>query len=137
MSETDVKDINTTALAFIGDAVYEVFIRNRVLLKYGQNADRLHREAVRYVKADAQAEVVRRLTEEGFLTEEEENLVRRARNRRIKSKARGASPMEYKLATAFEALIGYLYKSGETERLEEVFEKAAEIIETPRERTTK
>ena len=65
MTETGVNSINTTALAFIGDAVYEVFIRNRVLCKYGQNADRLHREAVRYVKADAQAEVVRRLTEEG------------------------------------------------------------------------
>lgn len=137
MTETGVNSINTTALAFIGDAVYEVFIRNRVLLKYGQNADRLHREAVRYVKADAQAGVVRELTALGFLTEEEESLVRRARNRKSKSKPRGASPMEYKLATAFEALIGYLYKSGETERLEEVLEKAAEIIETPRERTTK
>ncbi len=137
MTETGVNSINTTALAFIGDAVYEVFIRNRVLCKYGQNADRLHREAVRYVKADAQAEVVRRLTEEGFLTEEEENLVRRARNRRIKSKARGASPMDYKLATAFEALIGCLHLSGRSERAEEVMEKAAEIIETPRERTEK
>ncbi len=137
MTETGVNSINTTALAFIGDAVYEVFIRNRVFCKYGQNADRLHREAVRYVKADAQAEVVRRLTEEGFLTEEEENLVRRARNRRIKSKARGASPMDYKLATAFEALIGYLHLSGKSERAEEVMEKAAEIIETPRERTEK
>ena len=71
------------------------------------------------------------------LTEEEENLVRRARNRRIKSKARGASPMDYKLATAFEALIGYLHLSGKSERAEEVMEKAAEIIETPRERTEK
>ena len=129
MTETGVNSINTTALAFIGDAVYEVFIRNRVLCKYGQNADRLHREAVRYVKADAQAEVVRRLTEEGFLTDEEENLVRRARNRRIKSKARGASPMDYKLATAFEALIGYLYLLDRKERMEEIIFKAMEVID--------
>lgn len=134
MTETGVNSINTTALAFIGDAVYEVFIRNRVLYEYGQNADRLHREAVRYVKADAQAEIVRRLGEEGFFTDEEESLLRRARNRKTKSKARGATPMDYKLATAFEALVGYLYLSGMHERAEAVMEKAAEIVESPRER---
>lgn len=134
MTETSV---NTTALAFIGDAVYEVFIRDRVLSQYGQNADRLHRETVKYVRANAQAEAVKHLAGEGFLTAEEEELVRRARNRRTKSKARGAGPMEYKLATAFEALIGYLYLTGDLRRGREIMGRAAEIIEGLRERTEK
>mgnify|MGYP003370096547 FL=1 len=120
--------INTTALAYMGDAVYEVYVRKRVMETGQVNADRLHIMAVPYVKAKGQAEAVRRLLE-GFLSENEAALVRRARNRRTSSKPKNADLMDYKMATAFEALIGYLYLSGEAERLEEIMAEAVRIIE--------
>ena len=66
---------------------------------------------------------------DGFLSEKEASLVRRARNRRTSSKPKNADPIDYKMATAFEALIGYLYLSGEEQRLEEVMAEAVRIIE--------
>ena len=112
----------------MGDAVYEVYVRKRVMETGQVNADRLHIMAVPYVKAKGQAEAVRRLLE-GFLSENEAALVRRARNRRTSSKPKNADLMDYKMATAFEALIGYLYLSGEAERLEEIMAEAVRIIE--------
>lgn len=66
---------------------------------------------------------------DGFLSEKEASLIRRARNRRTSSKPKNADPIDYKMATAFEALIGYLYLSGEEQRLEEVMAEAVRIIE--------
>jgi ribonuclease-3 family protein len=82
---------------------------------------------VRYVRADAQAAALAFLTP--GLTEQEADLARRARNKRISSKPRHTDPLTYKKATAFEALVGYLYLAGETERLNELLEQAAAYIE--------
>ena len=122
-------------LAFLGDSVYEVRVRERVMeLNPGAHVDRLHREAVKYVKADVQAEVLKRLMAE-TLTEEETALVKRARNhkqissKRIKSSRKGSDPVKEKLATAFETLIGHLHQEGQQERLEEIINAAFQIIE--------
>ena len=128
MIAKDLRQINTTALAFIGDAVYEVYIRRHVMETGQVNADRLHSMAVPYVKAKGQATALRTLAEE-FLTEEEKAITRRARNRRTSSKPKNADLMDYKMATAFEALIGYLYLAGEQERLKEVMAAAVNVIE--------
>jgi ribonuclease-3 family protein len=125
----ETKAINTTALAFIGDGVYEVYIRQHVLKKGTPHADRLHQMAVRYVRAEGQARVVKRLLAEGNLTEEETVLVKRARNHRSATKPKNADPVTYKLATAFEALIGALYLDGEVSRMEEIISRAIEITE--------
>lgn len=93
-----------------------------------QNADKLHRMAIRYVCADGQAKAVKSMMGD-FLTEEEIGLVKRARNRKTASKARSADAVTYKLATAFEALIGYLYLDGQEERLEEIALEALHRIE--------
>lgn len=93
-----------------------------------QNADRLHREAIKYVCADGQAKAVKSLMTD-FLTEEEVALVKRARNRKTASKARSADAVTYKLATAFEALMGFLYLDGQEERLGEVALEALKRIE--------
>lgn len=93
-----------------------------------QNADRLHREAIKYVCADGQAKAVKSLMTD-FLTEEEAALVKRARNRKTASKARSADAVTYKLATAFEALMGFLYLDGQEERLAEVALEALKRIE--------
>jgi ribonuclease-3 family protein len=123
----DYKTYNSIALAFLGDAVYERFIRERILRHGSVGADRMHREAVRYVKAAAQEQSLRALSDE--LTETEADVVRRARNHKITSKPKNADPVTYKMATAFEALLGYLYLDGQEERLQAVMERAARVIE--------
>ena len=118
---------NTTALAFIGDAVYEVYVRRRVLESGQANADKLHQMAVNYVRADGQAAALKSIYEK--LSEEEKDLVRRARNRKPASKPKNADPLIYKLATAFEALIGYLYLAGDEKRMDEIIKLAFDAIE--------
>lgn len=129
-TEDIFKRENTTALAFLGDAVYELYIRDYVL-KTGQcNADILHRMAVKYVRAEAQADAVRyMLNNDNILTAEETALVKRARNKKSTSKSRSAGPVSYKLATAFEALVGALYRVGERERCREIMEIAIKVTE--------
>lgn len=126
--KTDHKLSNTTALAYMGDAVYEVYIRKYVLRYVPSRAYRMNRMAVPFVCADGQARAVREMMSEGFLTEEEIRLVKRARNHTSTAKPRGSSPVEYKWATGFEALVGALYLDGETERLEEVIAEAVRIL---------
>ncbi len=126
----DPKKINPTALAYIGDAVYEVYIRRHVLEKEQVHVDRIHQAAVKYVRADGQAKAVRKmLSTEGFLSPAETALVKRTRNRKFASKPKNADPVDYKLATAFEALMGYLYLSGDTKRMDEIAAEAIRIIE--------
>lgn len=120
--------MNTTALAYMGDAVYEVYIR-RMVMETGQpNADRLHYMAVPFVKASGQAAAIKEMMK-GFLSDEELALAKRARNHRTSSKPKNADPVEYKLATAFEALLGALYLGGDMSRVEEVVAEAVRIIE--------
>ena len=128
MLNNDVKQINTTALAYMGDAVYEVYVRRHVMESGHVHVDRLHAMAVPFVKAEGQARAVKYLMENG-LTDEEQTLARRARSHKIASKAKNASPMDYKWATAFEALIGYLYLKGDGERMEEIISMAIHHIE--------
>ncbi len=123
----EYKNENTIALAFIGDAVYELYIRGQLFDKISkQRPDQMHRAAVKFVKASAQCEAVKRLIKENLLTEEELALVKRARNHKVATKAKNASMVEYKWATAFEALIGYLYLSKQEERLKEIMEATYE-----------
>lgn len=128
MLNPDVKQINTTALAYMGDAVYEVYIRRHVMETGHVHVDKLHAMAVPFVKAEGQARAIKYLVEE-FLTEEEKALTKRARNHKIATKAKNATPMDYKWATAFEALLGYLHLKGDVERLEAVIAEAIKYIE--------
>ena len=126
MDIKEVKTINTTALAYLGDAVYEVAVR-RFIMETGQhNADRLHQIAVRFVRAEGQALAIKKLMD--GLTEEEQALARRARNRKITSKPKNTDPVTYKLATAFEALVGYLYLADQQDRLKWFIDRAIETI---------
>lgn len=140
------KEINTTALAYIGDAVYEIYVREHVLSQdlsgmdknFGAHVDALHKRAIRYVRADGQAKAVKAMLRDGFLTEDEVALVKRARNHKSASKPKNADAMDYKYATAFEALVGFLHLTAKESgisganaknRMEEIIFKAFEIIE--------
>lgn len=119
--------MNTTVLAYFGDSVYELYVRKHVLDTGQVNADKLHQSAVRYVRAEAQANAIKEIFDS--LTEEEQTLVKRARNKKITTKPKNADPVIYKWATAFEALIGYLYLSENNEKLSAIIRKTIEIIE--------
>ena len=131
----DPKAMNPIALAFLGDALYEQFIRERLVRAGvgGGHADRLHSAAVRYVCAGSQAKAMAHLNglapEESGLSEEEASVARRARNHKIATKPKNADAAEYKSATAFEALLGYLYLSDRKDRCLEIMEKAAVYTE--------
>ena len=117
---------NTTNLAYIGDAVYEVYIRKRLFEGPFANTKILHRAAIRYVSAAGQAAALRAMFDD--LTEEEQRLVKRARNHRSATKPKNADPVEYKWATAFEALLGYLHLAGEEERFLELADRTWDIL---------
>ena len=123
--------LDPVSQAFLGDAFYELFVRCR-LVENGEvySADKLHSAAVRYVKASSQAKSVRAFAGQGILSEEEAGIVRKARNRKPKTVPKNADPLDYKLATAFEALLGYHYSEGRIARAEELAEKAMAVIDS-------
>lgn len=135
MKEAEVRQTNTTALAFMGDAAYEVKVREKLMETKIPQVKKLHRKCVVYVKAENQAVAITQLFDQ--LTEDEQFLVKRARNRQVATKAKNASMMAYKWATAFEALIGYHYLMGNNERMDEIIAKAMEIIDENGDATVK
>lgn len=112
--------MNTTALAYIGDAVYEVYIRKHVLSKGSVHVDVLHQKSVEYVRADGQAAALKRIFDR--LTPDEQALVKRARNHKSSSRPKSTDPVTYKWATAMEALVGYLYLENQSRRLDEIMD---------------
>lgn len=121
------QEFNPLLLAYLGDAVYELYIRYHLLARDDTRPNEIHGEAIRFVSARAQAEAVHRA--EGWLTEEEKEVVRRGRNAKSKSMPKNAKPADYRYSTGFEALIGHWYLKGETERLQEAMERVIETLE--------
>jgi ribonuclease-3 family protein len=123
--------MNTTALAYLGDAIYELYVRKYIVDTGVAHADRLHRAAIRFVNAGAQAAVVKALLEESGIVEDEDEkaLARRARNKKSANRPKNADPMDYKWATAFEALLGYYYMTEQTRKLEDTILFALNRVE--------
>lgn len=128
--------LNALALAYMGDAVYEMAVRKRLLAKGLTRPNDLHRGAVRYVNANAQASVVTHWLETGVLSEEEEAIVRRGKNAKSGSIPKRTDVHTYRYSTAFEALIGYTYLIERRDRLEELIEQAFIRLETEQSETT-
>lgn len=126
-----IENLNVLSLAYMGDAVWEQFVRARVIAKIpdANHADYLHKEGVKYVNANAQAKAVKALINQEILTEDEVALVKRSRNHKTATKSKNADAITYKWATAFESLFGFLYLNKDNKRLTELMKKAAEIIE--------
>ena len=117
-TEQELKLISPLTWAYIGDAVYELYIRNYLVNITNLKPHKLHIETTKYVKAKAQADILKQI--EYQLTEEEKDIVRRGRNTQTHSAPKNANPKDYMYATAFEALIGYLYLSKQDTRLKEI-----------------
>jgi ribonuclease-3 family protein len=100
-----------------------------ILEKFPQDAGKAHKHAVKYVSAEGQARAARQLIAEGFLSEEEEALLKRARNHRSMSRPQHADPRDYKYATGFEALLGYLHLAGKQGRIREITDRAIQITD--------
>lgn len=130
MNEKDAKLLNGLALAYMGDAVYELTIRE-YLLSVGQTKpNQLHHMATEYVSAKAQATIMAAmLSEEGFISEEEEGYYKRGRNSKINTKAKNTDIHTYLQSTGFEALMGYLYLTKQTERLNELIDWSIRFID--------
>ncbi|GAB4074382.1 Mini-ribonuclease 3 [Barrientosiimonas marina] len=125
----DAKQMKSLALAYMGDAVFEVHIREH-LLEAGQvKPNQLHKEAVTFVSAKAQAAVIRHWLETGELSREEEAVTSRGRNAKSGTIPKHTNVQTYRYSTAFEALIGYHYLQGNQDRLTELLEKAVAFIE--------
>lgn len=116
--EADVNMLSPLTWAYVGDAVYELYIRTNLVNNTKLKPHKLHLESIKYVKAKAQAELLKKLEE--VLTDEEKDIVRRARNAENHHLPKNADPADYMYSTAFEGLIGYLYLTKKDERLAEI-----------------
>lgn len=119
--------LSANTLAFVGDAVFALFVRERLSKNASGTVHRLHQLSTMYVKASAQARIAQGLA--GSLTEEEMAIYRRGRNVKTTTMPRNAEMHEYRQATGFEALLGFLHMEDRKERLEELLEKSATMIE--------
>lgn len=120
LTKQGVMNLSPLVLAFIGDSVYDLYIKTRIVIKGNRPVYFLHRECVKYVKAEPQANILKKIYNK--LTEEEKDIVRRGRNAKSATIPKNADVQDYRLATAFEALLGYLYLTKNIKRLNEILE---------------
>ncbi len=117
-SEMDVNMLSPLTWAYIGDAVYELYVRTNLVNNTQLKPHKLHIESIKYVKAKAQADILKRI--EAELTDDEKEIVRRARNAENHHLPKNADRTDYMYSTAFEGLIGFLYLTKKDERLKEI-----------------
>ena len=128
MDKIKLITMSPLVLAYLGDTVYESYIREHLIRQnINRKVNNLHKLAIQYSKAKAQATIIPELEDE--LTEEEMKIFKRGRNQKSHTAPKNADIIDYKYATGFEALIGYLYLSEDKERLEYIVKKGIEIIE--------
>jgi ribonuclease-3 family protein len=125
----DYKQLNSLALAYMGDAIYDVLIRRHLLESGKTKPGRLHSEATRFVSAKAQAAALKRLIGQNILKEKELEIVRRGRNAKSATIPKNTDVQTYRHSTAFEALIGWLYLADERERLFQIVQMAIDGVE--------
>ena len=118
--EKEINLISPLTWAYVGDCVYELYIRTKLVNETNLKPHKLHIESIKYVKAKAQAEMLQKIQD--ILTEEEKDIVRRGRNAENHHLPKNSNVQEYMYATAFEALIGYLYLTKQNKRIKEILD---------------
>lgn len=124
-------EYNSLVLAYIGDAIYEVLIRKHLIDKGFIKVNDLQKEALNYVSAKNQALFLKELLNNNFFTNDEIEIIKRARNTKTHSKPKNCDILTYKHATALESVFGYLYMNNKYDRIKEIFdyiEKIKEVI---------
>ena len=119
LSEPEARMYSPLTLAFLGDAVYSLLVRNMLTTQANKPTGKLHKESIKYVNAAFQAEMIKLLMEQ--LTENELAVFKRGRNAHSSHSPKNQSDADYRYATGFESLYGYLYLCGEAERIKELF----------------
>lgn len=128
MDKSELLTISPLVLAYLGDTVYESYVREYLIRKnINKKVNDLHKSAIKYVNAKAQATIIHEIENE--LTEDEERIYKRGRNQKSHTSPKNADIIDYKHATGFEALIGYLYLNEEIDRLKYIISKGLEIVE--------
>lgn len=123
----DIQNVPMQTLAFIGDAVYNVYIRTFLASLNNVKTGVLHKESIKYVSAKGQSYIIDKIYE--ILTDEEINVYKRGRNTNVGTISKHVDVVEYKKATGFEALIGYLYITKQNERLDFLVKKCIECFD--------
>ena len=124
IDDKQINEINPQSLAFVGDAVYTLFVRSYFCEHDKVKSRILHKKVIDFVKATAQSQALDIIMD--TLTEYEKDIVRRARNTKVNSMAKHAKMIEYKKSTGFEALLGYLYLTGQNDRLNQILHQAVQ-----------
>lgn len=119
-TEGEVRELSPLALAYIGDACFEILVRSEIL-DARKNPNKLHRESIKFVRAKSQKELFKNI--EYKLTEEEFKVFKRGRNAKSHTIPKNADPIDYRIATGVEALFGYLYLLKKYERIREIFKE--------------
>lgn len=127
LESNDIKSYSPLALAYIGDAIFDLVIRSKIIGKGNAPVNKMHNLATKYVSAKAQSFIVTEL--EDYFTEKEKDYYRRGKNTKVHTVAKNATLTEYRSATGFEAVLGYLYLTDQTERLFDIIKKAVGIID--------
>ncbi|MCD5326061.1 MULTISPECIES: Mini-ribonuclease 3 [Pontibacillus] len=127
--EVDVRQLKSLTLAYMGDVVYEQFVREHLIRSGSVKPQQLHQAAVRFVSAKSQSAVIRTWLDGDLLTEAEEAVVRRGRNAKGGSTPKNTDVQTYRYSTAFEALLGYLYFLNQNDRLVELVTLAIQHVE--------
>nr|WP_296006787.1 ribonuclease III domain-containing protein [uncultured Blautia sp.] len=123
----DIRTYSPLTLAYIGDAIYELVIRTILVEKGNTQVNKLHKRASRLVKASAQSAMIEKL--KPYLTEEEMSVFKRGRNAKAATMAKNATMSDYRRATGFEALMGYLYLTEQWERMLELMKTGIREVE--------
>ena len=132
MVQADYRQLNGIALAYLGDAAYEVYIRQHLLTKGISKPTKLQHIATHYVSAKAQAALIDLMKEDELLSDEEWSYFKRGRNANSHTHAKNTSVMTYRISTGFEAVMGYLKLAGKEERLAELAQWCIEQVEAGR-----
>ena len=125
LSLSDVKMLNPLVLAYVGDSVYDTFVRTLLVSGGHGQVAKLHKMSVEFVKAKAQADILGKINQ--LLTPEEQDIVRRGRNSKSTTMPKNADVFDYRYATGFEALIGFLYLTGQIDRLMEIIRLVIDV----------
>lgn len=121
LEEINITDYSSLTLAYIGDGIYEVIVRTVIVDEANRQVNKIHKSASNLVKAETQAKMIHYIMDD--LSEEEVKIYKRGRNAKAVTRAKNASMSDYRTATGFEALMGWLYLTGQSERMMELIKK--------------